>query len=41
MPKKVIVIHDVIIDEDFACITMVCLDDSVKSLLAQISSSES
>lgn len=43
MPKKVAATHDVTVDEvpDFAYITKVRLDDSVKPLLVQMSSFES
>jgi len=43
MPKKVSVIHDLIVDEvpDFAYITKVWLDDSIKPLLLQMFSFES
>lgn len=38
MPKKVTAIHDLTVDEfpDFAYITKVCQDDSVKPLLVQM-----
>lgn len=43
MPKKVTAIHDLIVDEvpEFAYITKVWLEDSVKPLLAHMSPLES